>query len=47
MDPGQAVLKPNMLVNVGDVHIFVQMSPANAEEQGLPYDTLKLKYFGG
>lgn len=23
MDPGQAVLKPNMLVNVGDVHIFV------------------------
>ena len=25
MDPGHAVLKPNMLVNVGDVHIFVQM----------------------
>lgn len=47
MDPGQAVLKPNMLVNVGDVHIFVQMMPANAEEQNAPYDTLKLKYFGG
>lgn len=47
MDPGHAVLKPNMLVNVGDVHIFVQMMPANAEEQNAPYDTLKLKYFGG
>lgn len=32
MDPGHAVLKPNMLVNVGDVHIFVQMMPANAED---------------
>ena len=47
MDPGHAVLKPNMLVNVGDVHIFVQMQPANAEEQNSCYETLKLKYFGG
>jgi hypothetical protein len=46
MDPGQATLKPNMLVNVGDVHIFVQMQPPNAEELGQPYDILRLKYFG-
>lgn len=46
MDQGSAVLRPQMLVNVGDVHIFVQMLPVDAEEKGQSYEVLKLKYFG-
>ena len=46
MDQGSAVLRPQMLVNVGDVHIFVQMLPVDAEDKGQNYEVLKLKYFG-
>jgi hypothetical protein len=36
-----------MLINVGDAHIFVTLIPTEAEEHGLPYEMLKLKYIGG
>jgi hypothetical protein len=47
MGNGPAVLKDNMLVNVGEAYIVVNLLPENAEEQGRPYDILKLKMFGG
>lgn len=47
MENGLAVLKDNMLVNVGEAYIVVNLLPEGAEEQGRPYDTLKLKMFGG
>jgi len=42
-----AILKDNMLVNVGEAYMVVNLLPEGAEEQGRPYDTLKLKMFGG
>jgi|TARA_B110000285_G_scaffold185289_1_gene210144 hypothetical protein len=47
MENGLAVLKDNMLVNVGEAYIVVNLLPEGAEEQGRSYDTLKLKMFGG
>ena len=47
MESGCAVLKDNMLVNVGEAYIVINLLPEGAEEQGRPYDTLKLKMFGG
>jgi hypothetical protein len=47
MENGSAVLKDNMLVNVGEAYIVVNLLPEGAEEQGRSYDTLKLKMFGG
>ena len=47
MGSGAAILKDNMLVNVGEAYIVVNLLPENAEEQGRPYDILKLKMFGG
>ena len=41
------MLKDNMLVNVGEAYIVVNLLPEGAEEEGRPYDTLKLKMFGG
>jgi hypothetical protein len=35
-----------MLINVGDAHIFVTLIPTEAEEHGLPFEMLKLKYIG-
>ena len=43
MENGLAVLKDNMLVNVGEAYIVVNLLPEGAEEQGRSYDTLKLK----
>jgi|TARA_B110000285_G_scaffold232444_1_gene303505 hypothetical protein len=47
MENGLAVLKDNMLVNVGEAYIVVNLLPEGAEELGRSYDTLKLKMFGG
>ena len=47
MENGSAVLKDNMLINVGEAYIVVNLLPEGAEEQGRPYETLKLKMFGG
>lgn len=47
MENGSAVLKDNMLVNVGEAYIVVNLLPEGAEEQGKPYEILKLKMFGG
>lgn len=47
MDNGPAVLKDNMLMNVGEAYIVVNLYPEGAEQEGKPYDTLKLKMFGG
>ena len=47
MENGPSVLKDNMLINVGEAYIVVNLLPEGAEEQGRPYDTLKLKMFGG
>ena len=47
MENGLAILKDNMLVNVGEAYIVVNLLPEGAEEQGRSYDTLKLKMFGG
>jgi hypothetical protein len=47
MENGFAILKDNMLVNVGEAYIVVNLLPEGAEELGIPYDTLKLKMFGG
>ena len=47
MENGAAALKDNMLINVGEAYIVVNLLPEGAEEEGRPYDTLKLKMFGG
>ena len=47
MEHGAATLKDNMLVNVGEAYIVVNLLPEGAEDHGRPYDTLKLKMFGG
>ena len=47
MEMTLAVLKDNMLINVGEAYIVVNLFPEGAEEQGLSYETLKLKMFGG
>jgi len=47
MENGGVVLKDNMLINVGEAYIVVNLLPEGAEEQGIPYDQLKLKMFGG
>lgn len=47
MENGSAVLKDNMLVNVGEAYIVVNLLPEGAEERGRSYETLKLKMFGG
>lgn len=47
MDSGPAALKDNMLMNVGEAYIVVNLYPENAEQEGKPYDTIKLKMFGG
>ena len=47
MENGSAVLKDNMLVNVGEAYIVINLLPEGAEEQGRPYEVLKLKMFGG
>lgn len=47
MESSHAVLKDNMLVNVGEAYIVVNLLPEGAQEQGRAYDTLKLKMFGG
>jgi len=47
MENGAAVLKDNMLINVGEAYIVVNLLPEGAEDQGNPYTTLKLKMFGG
>lgn len=47
MENGSAVLKDNMLVNVGEAYIVVNLLPEGAEAQGKPYEILKLKMFGG
>jgi hypothetical protein len=47
MENHPAVLKDNMLVNVGEAYIVVNLLPEGSEEQSRPYETLKLKMFGG
>lgn len=47
MDTGPAPLKDNMLMNVGEAYIVVNLYPEGAEQEGKPYETLKLKMFGG
>lgn len=47
MENGSTILKENMLVNVGEAYIVVNLLPEGAEDQGKPYETLKLKMFGG
>jgi hypothetical protein len=47
MEKNSSLLKDNMLINVGEAYIVVNLYPEGAEEQGMPYETLKLKMFGG
>eukprot|EP00356_Strombidium_inclinatum_P007549 CAMPEP_0170495206 /NCGR_PEP_ID=MMETSP0208-20121228/15076_1 /TAXON_ID=197538 /ORGANISM="Strombidium inclinatum, Strain S3" /LENGTH=159 /DNA_ID=CAMNT_0010771365 /DNA_START=723 /DNA_END=1202 /DNA_ORIENTATION=- len=47
MENGAAVLKDNMLINVGEAYIVVNLHPEGAEDMGQSYQTLKLKMFGG
>ena len=47
MENGAAILKDNMLINVGEAYIVVNLYPEGAEDLGNSYQTLKLKMFGG
>lgn len=47
MENSPAILKDNMLINVGEAYIVVNLFPEGADEQGMPFEILKLKMFGG
>lgn len=44
---GFAQLKQNMLVSIGDAHLFVTLNPMDAEQINQPYTSLALKYING